>query len=151
MQPYYHQPDCNIGWDSHRDRYYFGYDLYTLTASDSENDLPVIPFLGPASRHDSHGFLYNWFSMQQYLPDVHVTKLLLDSAHDAMAYLNTAVIMVSDRLLTSTTNADVLWFTKMILPSIMTVSLFVRKDYGCVGTVQKPQRAVQNANVVGSA
>ena len=44
----YHQPDCNIGWDSHRDRYYFGYDLYMLTASDSESDLPVFPLLGPA-------------------------------------------------------------------------------------------------------
>lgn len=82
----YHQPDCNIGWDSHRDRYYFGYSLYMLTASDSKNDLPLFPFLSPASRHDSHGFLYNWFSMKQYLPDVHVSKLLLDSAHDAMAY-----------------------------------------------------------------
>lgn len=36
----YHQPDCNIGWDSHRNRHYFGYDLYMLTASDSENELP---------------------------------------------------------------------------------------------------------------
>ncbi len=42
--------------------FYFGYDLYMLTASDSENDLPVFPFLGPASSHDSIGFLYNWFS-----------------------------------------------------------------------------------------
>ena len=82
----YHQPDCNIGWDSHRNRHYFGYDLYMLTASDSQNDLPVFPFLGPESRHDSHGFLYNWFSMKQYLPEVHVNKVLLDSAHDAMAY-----------------------------------------------------------------
>ena len=82
----YHQPDCDIGWDSHRNRYYFGYDLYMLTASDSENDLPVFPFLSPASRHDSHGFLYNWFSMKKMLPEVTVTKLLLDSAHDAMPY-----------------------------------------------------------------
>ena len=82
----YHQPDCDIGWDSHRNRYYFGYDLYMLTASDSENDLPVFPFLSPASRHDSHGFLYNWFSMKKMLPEVNVTKLLLDSAHDAMPY-----------------------------------------------------------------
>ena len=44
----YHQPDCDIGWDSHRNRFYFGYDLYMLTASDSENDLPVFPFLSPA-------------------------------------------------------------------------------------------------------
>ena len=57
-----------------------------LTASDSENDLPVFPFLSPASRHDSHGFLYNWFSMKKMLPEVNVTKLLLDSAHDAMPY-----------------------------------------------------------------
>lgn len=82
----YHQPDCNIGWDSHRGRYYFGYGLYMLTASDSESDLPLFPLLGPASRHDSHGFLYNYFSMQQFLPEAHVNKLLLDSAHDAMAY-----------------------------------------------------------------
>lgn len=79
----YHQPDCDIGWDSHRNHYYFGYDLYMLTASDSENDLPVFPFLNPASRHDSHGFLYNWFSMKQMLPEAVVKKLLLDSAHDA--------------------------------------------------------------------
>lgn len=82
----YHQPDCDIGWDSHRNHFYFGYDLYMLTASDSKNDLPVFPFLSPASRHDSHGFLYNWFSMKQMLPDAVVTKLILDSAHDAMPY-----------------------------------------------------------------
>lgn len=83
---FYSQPDCNIGYDSHRECYYFGYDLYMLTASDSKNDLPIFPFLGPASRHDSHGFLYAWYSMRQLLPQAHVTKLLLDSAHDAMPY-----------------------------------------------------------------
>lgn len=39
----YSQPDCNIGWDSHRECWYFGYDLYMLTASDSESagrDMP---------------------------------------------------------------------------------------------------------------
>lgn len=82
----FHLPDCDIGWDSHRKRYYFGYDLYMLTASDSKNDLPVFPFLSPASRHDSHGFLYNWFSMKKMLPDAVVRKLILDSAHDAMPY-----------------------------------------------------------------
>ncbi|MFI3202602.1 MAG: hypothetical protein R3Y54_13970 [Eubacteriales bacterium] len=82
----YRQPDCDIGWDSHRSCYYFGYDLYMLTASDSLNDLPVFPFLNPASRHDSHGFLYNWFSMKHLLPEAIVTKIILDSAHDAMPY-----------------------------------------------------------------
>ena len=28
---YYSQPDCDIGWDSYRECYYSGYDLYILT------------------------------------------------------------------------------------------------------------------------
>ena len=38
---YFSQPDCDIGWDSSRDCYYHGYDLYMLV--DSESDLPVFP------------------------------------------------------------------------------------------------------------
>ena len=81
---YYTQPDCDIGWDSSRSRFYHGYDLYMLTASDSENDLPVFPLLQPASRHDSHGFLHCFFTMKSFLPEYKVSKLLLDPAHDAM-------------------------------------------------------------------
>lgn len=110
----YHQPDCNIGWDSHRNRHYFGYDLYMLTASDSENDLPVFPFLSPASRHDSHGFLYNWFSMKKMLPEANVTKLLLDSAHDAMPYYDYCKKTISHLLLISTGNAEDRQSIKMI-------------------------------------
>lgn len=81
---FYSQPDCDVGWDSSRECFYHGYDLYMLTAANSVNDLPVFPLLGPASRHDSHGFLYTWFTMKEFLPDFTVEKLLLDSAHDAM-------------------------------------------------------------------
>ena len=81
---YFSQPDCDIGWDSSRECFYCGYDLYMLVASDSESDLPVFPLLGPASRHDSHAFLYSYFDMINFLPQFHVKKLLLDSAHDAM-------------------------------------------------------------------
>ena len=81
---YFSQPDCDIGWDSSRDCYYSGYDLYMFTASDSTNDLPVFPLLNPASRHDSHGFVYSFFTMRAFIPDYRATKLLLDSAHDAM-------------------------------------------------------------------
>ena len=80
------QPDCDIGWDSSRDCWYHGYDLYMLVASDSESDLPVFPLLSLASTHDSHGFLHCLFRMKCFLSDYHVTKLLLDSAHDAMPY-----------------------------------------------------------------
>ena len=49
-------------------------------------DLPVFPLLNPASKHDSLGFLETWFRMKAFLPDLHVSKWLLDSAHDAMPY-----------------------------------------------------------------
>lgn len=83
---YFSQPDCDIGWDSSRDCFYHGYDLYMLIASDSESDLPVFPLLNPASKHDSHGFLEAYFRMRSFLPGYHVNKWLLDSAHDAMPY-----------------------------------------------------------------
>ena len=83
---YFSQPDCDIGWDSSRDCWYHGYDLYMLVASDSESDLPVFPLLSLASTHDSHGFLHCFFRMKCFLSGYHVTKLLLDSAHDAMPY-----------------------------------------------------------------
>lgn len=81
---YFSQPDCDIGWDFSRDCWYHGYDLYRNV--DSESDLPVFPLLHPASKHDSHAFLHNFFRMKNFLPEYNVTKLLLDSAHDAMPY-----------------------------------------------------------------
>lgn len=81
---YFSQPDCDIGWDSSRSCFYHGYSLYMLVASDSESDLPVFPLLNPASRHDSLGFLHAFFRMKSFLPEFNISKLLLDSAHDAM-------------------------------------------------------------------
>ena len=83
---YFSQPDCDIGWDSSRDCFYHGYDLYMIVASDSDSDIPIFPLLNPASKHDSHGFLETYFRMKSFLPDFHVNKWLLDSAHDAMPY-----------------------------------------------------------------
>ena len=53
---------------------------------DSQSDLPVFPHFSCASKHDSHGFLHTFFRMKSFLPDYTVSKLLLDSAHDAMPY-----------------------------------------------------------------
>ena len=75
---YFSQPDCDIGWDSSRSCFYHGYDLYMLVASDSESNLPVFPLLNPASRHDSHGFLHAFFRMKSFLPELKISKLLLD-------------------------------------------------------------------------
>ncbi|MGL5260641.1 MAG: hypothetical protein ACRC7V_11075, partial [Lachnospiraceae bacterium] len=83
---YFSQPDCDMGWDSSRDCWYHGYDLYMLVAANSESDLPIFPLLSPASTHDSHGFLQTFFRMKSFLPSYNVNKLLLDAAHDAVPY-----------------------------------------------------------------
>lgn len=65
---YFSQPDCDIGWDSSRDCYYHGYDLYMLV--DSQSDLPVFPHFCCASKHDSHGFLHAFFRMKFKCPKI---------------------------------------------------------------------------------
>ena len=82
----YTQPDCDVGWDSSREHYYHGYDLYLLTCANSSNDLPIFPLLNPASMHDSLGLTHTWFAMKSFLPELNVEKVLLDAAHDAMAF-----------------------------------------------------------------
>lgn len=81
---YFSQPDCDIGWDSSRFCFYHGYDLYMLVASDSESDLLFFPLLSLALRHDSHKFLHTFFRIKSFLPEFNISKLLLDSAHNAM-------------------------------------------------------------------
>ncbi|RFA31586.1 transposase, partial [Virgibacillus dokdonensis] len=41
----YSQPDCDSGWDSHREKYFNGYHLYMINACDSPYDLPLYPRL----------------------------------------------------------------------------------------------------------
>lgn len=82
---YYSQPDTDIGYDSSRDRYYCGYDLYLMTSADSDNDLPVFPLLNLASMHDSFGLCHTYASMMAFLKECKVSEVLLDSAHDVMA------------------------------------------------------------------
>ena len=82
---WYSQPDTDCGYDSSRHKYYYGYDLYMLTAADSDNDLPVFPLLNRASMHDSFGLCYTYHAMKAFLKEANVTEALLDSAHDVMA------------------------------------------------------------------
>ena len=80
---FFPQPDCNVGWDSSREAWYFGYDMYVLT--DSDHDLPLFAILHQASKHDSHGFCEAFFRHSAFSPDLKPFQLLLDSAHDNMA------------------------------------------------------------------
>lgn len=79
------QPDCGVGWDSSRERYFNGYDKYTLSASDSHYDLPLYPRLHTASRHDAISLVVSTVEFAQRFSLGTVRKMLLDSAHDAEA------------------------------------------------------------------
>ena len=81
----YSQPDCNSGWDSSRERYFNGYHLYMISASDSPYDLPLYPRLQPASRHDSVSLVASSIEFSQRFSLGTVEKMLLDAAHDAEA------------------------------------------------------------------
>jgi hypothetical protein len=82
---YYSQPDTDCGYDSSRHKFYYGYCLYMLTAADAKSDLPVFPLFNRASLHDSFGLCYTYAAMKTFLKEAKVNKVLLDSAHDAMA------------------------------------------------------------------
>lgn len=81
----YSQPDCNSGWDSSREKYFNGYHLYMISASDSPYDLPLYPRLQPASRHDAVSFVASSIEFSQRFALGTIDRLLLDAAHDAEA------------------------------------------------------------------
>ena len=53
----YTGPTANWGWDSYHERWFYGHTLYSITAADSANDLPLLLHLTQASRHDSGTFV----------------------------------------------------------------------------------------------
>jgi len=81
----YSQPDCNSGWDSAREKFFNGYHLYMLSATDSHYDLPLYPRLQPASRHDAVSLVVSAVEFKQRFTLGTVGKMLLDAAHDAEA------------------------------------------------------------------
>jgi hypothetical protein len=82
---FFSQPDCDSGWDSSRERFFNGYHLYMLTASDSPYDLPLYPRFQPASRHDSLSLIVSSIEFSQRFHLGTVNRILLDAAHDAIA------------------------------------------------------------------
>ena len=79
------QPDCDMGWDSYRNKFYFGYHLYSLVAADSPYDLPIYPRLQRASRHDATSWVVSAREFKAYFREYTWDRVLLDAAHDAMA------------------------------------------------------------------
>jgi hypothetical protein len=77
-------PDATWGWDSYREKYYFGRTLYMFTAADSPYDLPVYPRLFKASQHDAVSWICGYQEFRYWYPQWKLGEAILDSAHDAL-------------------------------------------------------------------
>lgn len=85
---YYSDMTANWGWDSYRERYYFGHTFYQHTVSVSGHDLPIHIMMGPASETD---FTLSMKSLDRFrkaarelgLP-IKIKAISYDAGHDAL-------------------------------------------------------------------
>lgn len=82
----YSDPSANIGWDSDKTAYYFGYSTYFLATHVIKDgkafDLPLQFNLVPASQHDSITVFSSLAQFRALNHDIKINHLCLDSAHD---------------------------------------------------------------------
>jgi hypothetical protein len=77
-------PNARWGWDSYRKQWFYGYSLYSYTAADSPNDLPVFFTMAQGNRHDSVLAALSIPNLIPALKEMTVSTLIGDSAHDAI-------------------------------------------------------------------
>lgn len=77
-------PDANWGWDSYREKYYFGRTLYVFCAADSPHDLPIYLRMFRASQHDSVSWICGYQELRHWYPHWKLGEAILDSAHDSL-------------------------------------------------------------------
>lgn len=73
-----------MGLGSYRNKFFFGYHLYTFVAADSPCDLPIYPRLQRASRHDATSWVVSAHEFTSRFSAYTYDKVLLDAAYDAM-------------------------------------------------------------------
>ena len=78
----YSDPDASWGWDSYRERYFYGDTLFNVTASDSPYDLPILIRLIQANRHDSITTVYALTDILRFFPGLAFKSFLADGAMD---------------------------------------------------------------------
>jgi hypothetical protein len=71
-----------MGWDSYRNKYFFGYHLFV--AADSPYDLLLYPRLQRASRQDATSWMVSAREFAHRFHDYTWDKAILDAAHDAL-------------------------------------------------------------------
>lgn len=84
----YSDPDANVGYDSHRDMFYFGHRIYEYVVSTKGgHDLPVALRLDPASTSDFVASLNGLERLRKMLrehSDMVLDAVILDAGHDGI-------------------------------------------------------------------
>jgi len=77
-------PNATWGWDSHNERYFYGYTGYFLSTynKDLKIDLPVYLRLIEAKRHDSISAVIALTEFRDLYPDLTIDTFISDSASD---------------------------------------------------------------------
>lgn len=81
-------PDASWGWDSYRERWFYGDSLYAITAANSYNDLPIFLQSGQASRHDGASTVFALRNVLNLYPELNVRNFLADGAMDDYSIYN---------------------------------------------------------------
>jgi hypothetical protein len=99
-------PNASWGWDSHNERWVYGYSGYFLSTYDikTKTDLPICLRLVDARRHDSVSAVVALAEFRDLHPDIAVKTFLSDSASDNYPTYNlleawniNAVIALNDK------------------------------------------------------
>ena len=77
-------PNATWGWDSHNERYYYGYTGYFISTYSEpfKTDLPLYLRLVSASRHDSVSAIFALAEFRELYPNLHINTFISDSASD---------------------------------------------------------------------
>ena len=80
-------PNATWGWDSHKERYFYGYTGYFISTynRDLKLDLPLYLRLLQASRHDSVSAVFALAELRELNPNLHINTFISDSASDNYA------------------------------------------------------------------
>lgn len=78
----YSDPNAKWGWDSYREKWFFGDTLFNVTASDSPNDLPIYIRMVQASRHDSVTTVFALRDIHNIYPEFKFKNFIADGAMD---------------------------------------------------------------------
>ena len=78
----YSDPDATWGWDSYREKYFFGNTFYGFTTTGATYDLPVYLRTVQAKRHDSITTIFALQEFRELFPNMTIKDAIFDGAMD---------------------------------------------------------------------